>query len=115
MERSSGRPALAVLSYVEDSALDAILALRRLWAAKAQQADDDAPSGVTLADLGFDARLRNETLLLRCARHGRFLAEWSGPIVDTPPDTVSCPASENGVRCGLSASVLVLERAARAA
>lgn len=83
----------------DDASLEAILAVRRVWAERRGR--------VTLGDLGLDARLVTFVVSGLCSRHGQFVTEWTGRTTDAPPLEARCPASERG-RCAMLAPVFVL-------
>ena len=81
-----------------DAALDAILALERIWHEK--------DGHVTFADLGLDVRLRTLTVEASCVAHGNFEREWVGCLGEFLPDEIACDLhGPDGHACGLSSKV----------
>lgn len=101
-----------------DVALDAILALRAIWASCHRGHDwrldawGEGPSRVRLVDLGLDPALRSWKLSAVCPLHGTFGQEWSGRADDDPPDCIRCIGMTNDARCTQSCAVRLHWRAA---
>ena len=91
----------------EDAAIDAILTLETIWAARhhghAWRLDKfgEGASLVTLADLGLSVGIRSLSAV--CPLHGRFCQTWSGAL-DERPDKIEC-RGRRFTRCGLACSV----------
>jgi hypothetical protein len=91
------RRAKRAWSAEDDRSLDAILALRRAWYTRGGR--------LTLAALGLDARVVTFVVSGLCPRHGQFVREWTGRILDPLPLEARCPAAD---RCQQTSPVFVL-------